>query len=285
MAGDTLSICLAFNSPSMHNHSSCQVCRQIQYDSLHGREECSKAVKKLETKTLQIWIKMYIIFFWWPCLLWVIHRCGVTGEKPRLSQRQSFIQETSLSLLQCRLHTELQGGKKAFSNSNETLHVSGTIMLNKILQIHTDRKKNLILELRGLFPFLKANQPRALQLLGCNWNICRTKHKQFPFSVQNTLFFISVSIGIKKTPTASEFLKDMCYESFSRHLSSCFYTPTQLVTPHVKKTTLPNPRHLRCKFFPRYHSQILLFFLCPISSFLTNCLALRSSIRYLLYYM
>lgn len=109
MAGDILSICLAFNVPSMHNHFSCQVWAQILHDSLHGRGECSNAAKKSETKTLQIWIKTYAVFSWWSCLLWVIHRCGVTGEKPRLSQRQSFIQETSLSLLQCRLHTELQG--------------------------------------------------------------------------------------------------------------------------------------------------------------------------------
>jgi len=133
MAGDILSICLAFNFLSMHNHFSCQVCVQIPYDSLHAREECSKAVKRLETKALQIWIKMYTIFFWWPCLLWVIHRCGVTGEKPRLSQRQSFIQETSLSLLQCRLHTELQGKKKSLFQTVTRHCISGTIMLNKSL--------------------------------------------------------------------------------------------------------------------------------------------------------
>lgn len=105
MTRDILSICLVFNFLSTHKHFSCQVHTQILYDSLHRREECSEAVEKLETKTLQIWIKMYTIFFWWLCFLWVIHRCGVAGWKPRLSQRQSFIQETSSSLLQCRLHT------------------------------------------------------------------------------------------------------------------------------------------------------------------------------------
>lgn len=98
MTRDTLSICLVFHFLSMHNHFSCQVCTQILYDSLHTREECSKAVKKLETKTLQIWIKMYTIFFWWLRSLWVTHRCGATGWKPRLSKRQRFTQETSLRL-------------------------------------------------------------------------------------------------------------------------------------------------------------------------------------------
>lgn len=63
MTRDILSICLVFNFLSTHKHFSCQVHTQILYDSLHRREECSEAVKKLETKTLQIWIKMYTIFF------------------------------------------------------------------------------------------------------------------------------------------------------------------------------------------------------------------------------
>lgn len=50
MAGDIPSICLAFNSPSMHKHFSCQVWVQILHDSLHGRGECSKAVKKIRNK-------------------------------------------------------------------------------------------------------------------------------------------------------------------------------------------------------------------------------------------
>lgn len=50
MAGDILSVCLVFSFLSMHKHFSCQVCVQILYDSLHGREECGKTVKKIRNK-------------------------------------------------------------------------------------------------------------------------------------------------------------------------------------------------------------------------------------------
>lgn len=176
---------------------------------------------------------MYTIFFWWSCLLWVIHRCGVKGEKPRWSQRQSFIQETSLSLLQCRLNTELQ----AFSNSKETLPVSGSIMLNKTLEYNWQGQKNpnIIWNYKvSCFSKIQPTPHSPASWMKLEYLENKTR---ISFFCPNALTLNFCLYQGKKKTQQPHFLNDTCCEPFSRHLFSCFCTSIQLVTlanPHTQ---------------------------------------------------
>lgn len=164
---------------------------------------------------------MYKIFFGWLCLLWVIHRCGFTGEKPRLSQRQSFIQETTLSLLQGRLHTELQG--KKWGTASITNHYAQPDFPNiwtrtKQTNKHPKTTMTSLGNKRSL-PLLKTNSPLSSFLDGTRIFWEQNTNSSLFLSKKHS--FISVSLS-EQTTTASKFLKDKYYESFSRHLSCHF---------------------------------------------------------------
>lgn len=183
---------------------------------------------------------MYTIFFWWSCLLWVIHRCGVKGEKPRWSQRQSFIQETSLSLLQCRLNTELQ----AFSNSKETLPVSGSIMLNKILEYNWQgqKKKPTSIWNYKVSCFSKIqptpHSPASWMKLECLEK--KTRVSLFCPKAFTLDFCLYQNKKTKQNKTQQpQFSNGTCCEPFSRHL--LLHSPT---AGNTCKSTLQAAWHL-----------------------------------------